>query len=603
MTDIEHTHRVNMKKPKHNSLALQCLAWAALALVSLPANAANSAAPDFTTIPSVTPATSNANSFVALNLTPEALSTDNPVVKINMARWFSGSTLIMQEPNGDLQQILFQNRADAAPYDQLMQDDATTEVPFKAGETRVIIDIGGQRTLQSFGFFSFSARGTLDIYYSNSSEMIKTVKTDPAEWKSANAHTDINTKQVVSLNLGAIDAHYIMIVFTMAEPGTISPLSMLGVISTTKDKKATVPNQASDDEEKKKNAKPVNPDDLVEFDYANAAYGTKVTHVLGGNTSEAQNVLGTNPKQSLILGSGTDQNAAATTAQTPAPAPATDTTSAAPVKVDNIFVVDMGKDHDINKVGLLFKTEGSGKFDFYLLKQLPTKTDNKTTGAIPAKTARLSRYQPILLAASEGSLAEALMLAQGAPAPDAAGGGGSGDIKPVDYLPADFFTNTKPTFTQEVAGNNNDNKITQNYDNNLQFRFALIRWVPTTPNQPPVEIFKVNLIGKVSIDNYVAASKSNVNLGPPASAPPSYAVVGPNPPPGQTADPGPGSNPAPTPTPTPTTKNPSPAPSQQIGDTGGGSGGNGGGTGGGGGGGGGSDPTEPPTPTAPSITP
>jgi len=539
-----------------------------------------------------------------MNITPEALTDSNPVVKINMARWFTGSTFIQQLPTGELQQIVFQNRTDSGPFEALMEDDATSPIPFPTGETRIVIDIGGTRTVQSFGFFSFTAKGTLDLYYSDSTEMVKTIKTDPTEWKSANVHATINSKQVVSINLGAIDAHYVMAVFTLTEPGTISPLSMLGVISTDKKKKATAPDQETDQQKK---GKVINPEDLVEFDYANAAYGTKVTHVVGGSVKEAQNVLGADPKQSLTMGNATaTAGAPVTTAATPqaaAAAPATTTPADSNAKTDtnNIFVVDMGKEHDINKVGLLFKTEGSGKFDFYLLKELPTKAggNNPAPGA-PATTgsptSRLYGSKPIFLVANEGSLAEALFLAQ--VAPDAsAGGGNDATIKPVDYLPGNFFQNTKPTFTQEVTGGNNDNKITHNYDNNLQIRFALIRWVPTTPNQPPVEVFKINLIGKVPVDNFSRASKTNINLGPPSVSPPSFAIVGSTPPPGQTADPSPPTPPAPP-------SNPNPSPSQGSSSGGGRTGGGGDtGTGGGGGGGGDPGPTVPPNVPQPSITP
>jgi len=604
MADTVYADRVNMKKPKLNSLALQCPVWLALLLAPFCAAAADAPA----TVATAATVADNSGAVV-MNITPEALTNSNPVVKINMARWFTGSTFIKELPNGDLQQIVFQNRTDIGPFEALMEDDATTPVPFPTGVTSLVIDIGGTRTVQSFGFFSFTMRGTLDLYYSDSTEMLKTVKIDPTEWKSANVHTEINSKQVVSINLGAIDAHYVMAVFTLSEPGTISPLSMLGVIATDKNKKAASPDQETDDQKK---GKVVNPEDLVEFDYANAAYGTKVTDVIGGKVNEAQNVLGADPKQALVLGNATIQataapaTAATSTPATPAlaaaPAPATATTPATtPEKktdTNNIFVVDMGKEHDINKVGLLFKTEGSGQFDFYLLKQLPTKTVATPNGA-PANpagtgpTAWLDQPEPVLLAASEGSLAEALILAQ--TTPDAPAGGGDGSIKPVDYLPADFFKNTKPTFSQAVTGGNSDNKITQNYDNNLQIRFALIRWVPTDASQPGVQVFKVNLIGKVPVDNFSRASKSNINLGPPSVSPPAFAIVGTTPPPGQTTDPSPPTPPAPP-------SNPNPSPSQATSsNAGGGRTGGGGDTGTTGGGGG--DPTVPPVAPQPSITP
>jgi hypothetical protein len=42
-------------------------------------------------------------------------------------------------------------------------------------------------------------------------------------------------------------------------------------------------------------------------------------------------------------------------------------------------------------------------------------------------------------------------------------------------------------------------------------RYVMLRWVPSTPNQAPIEVFEVNLIGIVPIATFVAASRINAN--------------------------------------------------------------------------------------------
>jgi len=527
-------------------------AWAAAAPVAAPA-----AAPAGTA------------GQMQLQLTPEAIAKGTQMIEVNMARWFFGATLIQQDKNGALTRIVFQNRADS-PYSLLLDDDATASLKLPAGETRVVIDIGGTKTTTRFGFFCFSAAGSVDLYSSNASDLVKTL--DPADtkvWTPVNAHADLTARTSVDLSLRGLEARYVMVVFHLTQPGEIGPVALFGNADVS-----SLADIAPDQEEKKdpnKKAAVVNQNDLIEFDYANRAFGSKVTHVAGGDVKDAQAVLSSDPTKKLVLGDNTTQTA-----------------PGQPTKLTNVFVVDMGKERDINKVGLLFNTGGPGKFEFYFLNALPTED-------AAAKTASLQdarQAQPILLAAMSGSLAEALILAQVAP--------DLGGVSTVQYLPDNFFDQNKPGITQNVT--TDSTRVAQTFDNNLKFRFALVRWVPNSPNQPPVEILRVNLIGKVPPDNFFAASKK----GSEAASLPNSAAGVVTPTPGLTAPAG--STPAAS---TSTSSATSAATSAATGESAAtssatgsgaatGAGGGGTGAGGGGTGGGGGSPPEPPPPPQPT---
>jgi hypothetical protein len=470
----------------------------------------------------------------ALNITPEALSTTHKVVKINLARWLNGARLLEPQPNGDLKTVVYDEYESAQnallsknpntppALGALMDDDATAQVPLKQGDTSVIVDCGIARTIERFGFFSFSAAGSVDIYYSDTSP--QSAKPDDKIWKSANIHQAFGSRRIVNVDLKGMDSRFVMIVYKLNAPGNIGPIALFGSIDLKN------PIAAPNQEDKDGKVKVVPPEDLVEFDYAQSAYGSKVSHVVGGDVDEAQNVLNSDPTKSLTLGAvgATSQNQ--------------------DVKSENIFIVDMGEKRDINKVGLLFSTSGNGSFEFYFLDNLPTRPKSAKT----AFNDYLRRPQPILLASNDNRFAEAILLAQ-----DTTG------VTQLDYLPADFFSSNKPGFTQAIQGDNNNGRIAGTFDNTEKFRYALIRWVPQTPNQPPIEVFRVNLIGKVPMEDFGTSSKSMVNALDPTgkldpavtpSTPPTVGLTTPTPPSGPSTPPTnqpPTNEPPPNPNPTP----------------------------------------------------
>jgi hypothetical protein len=517
-----------MKKPNLNSLVLRL--WPlGLALSGL---AADAPPPDSAAAPMVAV---NSGSQIALDVTPAALSTSHIVVKVNLARWLNGARLVEPQTNGDLKTIVYEDYATAqnvaqikdaaapATFGALLDDDATVQVPFQQGETSIIVDVGIMRTIEHFGFFSFSAAGSVDIYYSSTSP--DSAKTTDKSWQSANIHQAFGSRRIVNVDLKSLDARFVMMVFKMNAAGSIGPVALFSSVDLKHP--LTAPNQ----EDANGKVKIVPPEDLVEFDYAQSAYGSKVSDVSGGQVEQAQNVLNSDPSQHLTLG-------AANTTET--------------VKPENIFIVDMGQKRDINKVGLLFSTEGNGTFSFYFLDTLPTKPKDTKTAFDEFQR----RPQPILLASNDNALAEALFLAQDAPPV----------IQQVDYLPTDFFSTNKPGFTQAINSSNNTGRIAGVFDNTEKFRFALVRWMPQDPNQPPVDVFRVNLIGKVPMEDFGLASSDTVNaldptgilqpaVTPGTPGPPVHLDTPPPPPSPPTTDPPPTQPPTPTP-PTPPTPPP-----------------------------------------------
>jgi hypothetical protein len=171
----------------------------------------------------------------------------------------------------------------------------------------------------------------------------------------------------VNVDLKTIEARYVMMVFKMTKPGTIGPLALFSSVDLKH------PIQAPNQEDANGKVKVVPPEDLVEFDYAQSAYGSKVSAVSGGPVDEAQNVLTSDPSKSLTLGANSDN---------------------APKKPENIFIVDMGSKRDISKLGLLYSTSGNGTFEFYFLDTLP---GTLTTSTTPIATNTATSFNEYLL--------------------------------------------------------------------------------------------------------------------------------------------------------------------------------------------------------------
>jgi uncharacterized membrane protein YgcG len=368
------------------------------------------------------------------------------------------------QPDGE-PKTLSLSEHDLSPFSPLLDQDATAPTPISAGPTRIIIDIGAIKLIKRVGFFSLSANGTVDIYYTNTQTGLSP---DSPRWLLTNAKSAVAPNTPVDIALQPLSARYLMLAFNSTAPGDIASLAIFAQRPLIG--KAVAPVQPGVNGV----PAPTNPTQKAEdFDFGPSAFGSRVTHIAGGNVSNAQNVLNGNTSTPTVLGQ--DANS------------------------DNILVVDLGATREVNKLGLLFSSKGPGNLEFYMLDDLPAALKKSTTAAATTtKTAALfpSQLTPsFLLAASAGSLGEALALAQLAQSDNSA-------VK-MAYLPPDFFSNYKPIFVKHVNGD--EQNITDKFDK-LPCRYLIIRWVPDNPANQALDLFHLSLIGPVPEDAYAEAT-------------------------------------------------------------------------------------------------
>jgi hypothetical protein len=298
------------------------------------------------------------------------------------------------------------------------------------------------------------------------------------------------------LNTEPLDARYLMLSFNINQIGEIGSLAIFG--QTKRIVTAAAPGQPGI------NGVPAttNPNQKsMDFDYGPAAYGSHVTHVSGGNVADAQKAIDGDPNTAVQLGQNPGQ--------------------------DNIMVLDLGATREISKLGLLFSSPGPGAFEFYFMNDLPNSLKNANEGnslapasggnataptnggntTAPAgsgmpKTAMWRQpngtLRPLLLAADEGSLAEALALAQL----------GQADVQTA-YLPPDFFQTHQPNVVEKVKGN--EERITMKFDK-VPMRYVIVRWIPdsTGPNaNTECSIYELHIIGQTPESYYLAAMAVN----------------------------------------------------------------------------------------------
>ena len=420
------------------------------------------------------PASSSAipSTPVPLALTPASVLNQSGLY--NLARWYAGSGLVVMQPDGEPKTLTLADH-DQSPFSPLLDQDGSVATPIGAGDTRIVIDLGDIKLIKRVGFFSFTENGTVDIYYTNSRTDLSPTST---RWLLTNARAPIAPGVPVDITLQPLSARYIMLAFNSTAAGSIGSLAIFAQRPMVGH--ATAPEQPG------VNGVPAvaaASNRAIDFDFGPSAFGSRVTHVAGGNVSQAQNALDGDPKTATVLGESAHS--------------------------DNIMIVDLGATREVNKLGLLFGSQGPGNLEFYMVDDLPASLKKPAPGSTPASapasapapaaaskpTAFVQRPQPaFLLASTAGSLGEALALAQLAQA-DAA--------VQLAYLPPDFFTNYKPIFIKHVNGD--EQRLSEKFDK-LPCRYLIIRWVPDNPNNQALSLFEVNLIGPVPEAGYNAAA-------------------------------------------------------------------------------------------------
>jgi hypothetical protein len=465
-----------MKKP--NFILLCLAAWLSIAsgiyAATEPASAptadtvGQAPAASTSTTTSATTASNVPTSAVPLAVTPAAAFAHPN--QLNLARWYTGAAIVVTQPDGEPKSLAFAER-DQSPYSALLSEDATASAPIGPGPTRIVIDLTHPQIIDHMGFYSFSATGTVDVYYSST-----VLAPTSTHWKLTNVRANFSADKAISIQLQPLDARYIMLAFNPTQAGSIGALSIFaknGMIG-----RATAPVQPG------VNGVPPSTDPsqrAVDFDFGPSAFGSRVTHVSGGNVSQAQNAIDGDPKTAVVLGGNQTQSQ------------------------DNILVVDLGATRVVDKLSLLFGSQGPGKLEFYMLNDLPPSLK----GAPPATPAKPTSFlqpniaTPFLLASTSDALAEALALSQ-MTATDI-------DVQTA-YLPPDFFTSHAPNFVKTITGN--EERMGEKFDK-LPCRYLIIRWVPDKPAAgsseaaaPPsqaLSLYEVNLIGPVPEEAYAAA--------------------------------------------------------------------------------------------------
>jgi hypothetical protein len=422
--------------------------------------------------PLVSPATGSSSSPLYGNVTAGAVplavtpaSYFNNPSRLNLARFYNGAAIVVIQPDGEPKTLAFTER-DQSPYSVLLGADSSTPAPIGPGPTRVIVDLGRSQLIDSLGFYSFSANGSVDVYYSSERAALSP---DSTRWKLTNARATMAPSSPVDIKLQPLDARYVMLAFYPTGPGSIGALAIYAQKPVTGKASApvqpgvngvpatTTPNQRA-----------------VDFDFGPSAFGSRVTHISGGNVADAQNFLDGNPKSATVLG---QDNSAG----------------------DNIIVIDLGATREVNKLGLVFHPQGPGNLEFYMLDTLPPSMKTSAPGATALKAATIilrdGSSAPLLLASTTGSLAEALALSQLAQSQN--------NIETA-YLPPDFFASHKPIFVKGVKPG--DDRFNEKFDK-LPCRYLIIRWVPDSnaPGQSALALNNLSLIGPVPEEAYSAA--------------------------------------------------------------------------------------------------
>ncbi len=459
-----------------SSLLVSLTAQAALPTVSNPA-----ASPPATTPTSAagTPAPTSQGA-VTVDVTPEAVLSQP--VHVNFARWSVGSQIVVPSPTGGLQSLSFADRAQS-PLSNLIDDDPTTTCTLGPAPAFLIVDLRRLQVIDRVSFYSLTAAGTAEVFYSD----VMPDALDSPKWKSADVRVDFPANLPTGIPLQPIGARYVMVKMTFTKPGSIDSLAIFGM--TTVGEQAVAPEQPQISGTKPKpNSK------SVDFDFGPSAYGSRVTHVSGGNVDKAQQAIDGDPSTGVALGKDKAQN--------------------------NLLVVDLGTNREIDKLSLLFASKQPGTFEFYMLGELPESLQTAGTGDAPADASGAKPADapaakaptswlpanPLLGSpvASAGRLASALVFARIAASTE-------GTMQ-VASLPPDFFDKYKPNAIEKVIGN--ETRLNVRFDK-LQCRYVIVRWIPaaggnadltkiTNPDDDGQvsNVFEINIIGSVPDDAY-----------------------------------------------------------------------------------------------------
>ena len=247
------------------------------------------------------------------------------------------------------------------------------------------------------------------------------------------------TEKFVNFEFSHIDARYVHIKFDIEKAGEIGSLSVFGsttVADTTFDREHV--------QSTKELAR--NPEDAVSFDYASLYTGSAITHVNAGNYVDAKQMI---------------DDDVPTYYEFPA------------LSGQSIMIVDIDAQTRVNRVSMLIDS-GAGVLEFYYLPELPeeltgeeTEPDSEATEASNSSSRR------------RGKLRE------------------NGQILKVASLSPEYFAGQNPDFLKNVASG--EDRIRLSFDE-LEGRFLLIRWLPSSEEPRSLLIYEISLLGDVFRD-------------------------------------------------------------------------------------------------------
>ncbi|WP_309398701.1 hypothetical protein [Cerasicoccus maritimus] len=446
---------------------------------------------------------STATEDISLIEVPQATQEELLDKQKNLARWHMGATLY-DASEDFLNPITWQEADSTETIGVLMLDDPTGAFHVKPGEYRFVVDLNDFFTVTRFNFKNFTAKGSVQLFYSRSLEA-----PDASAWKSAAEPDAFTRNQVVSPKFLPFEARYIMAHLIIEEEGLIGNMGAFGDLSVAEVRM----NEQKRDENIAANTNRSTDSKPVKYNYASAHSDSRVSYVSSGDASQAIAMIDDDVESSYEF---------------------------SPDDKENIVIVDLGDQREVNSVSMLFES-GPGTFDFYVVNKLPddiqqmldeqTEQNNAKREALKAKPDK-GENDDMAMIFNHGQW-EPLLLAQNNVG-DALGSvvGFAGDtIFSTIALPGEFFSSLSPTVEQTVNGS--DERFRINFSN-LTGRYLIIRFVPTPGSGTNMKVYEVSLMGDIivqddepPVDRIEAFSMFNPGSGSLELAPPPQQILAP----------------------------------------------------------------------------
>jgi len=377
----------------------------------------------------------------------------------NLARWHMGAT--MYDASGDyLNPLNWQETDSTESMGALMTDDPTARYRVDPGTHRFVIDLGEFFTIERFNFKNFTARGRVELYFSESLE-----PPEGKAWREAAPPVALTQEEVISPKFTPFEARYLMAELDITQAGDIGNLGAFGNLSVAEVrlKEAKRDEDIATDATSATNRRP------VKLNYASASADSRVSYVSSGQAPASIAMIDDDVETFYQFDD----------------------------EEENIVIIDLSQQRDVNSVSMLVDS-GPGEFDFFVLNKLPDNIEK----VIEEREKQLSESDPepadddMAMIFNQGRW-EPLLLAQNG---DAIGGivnFASEAIFATVQIPGDFFANLSPTVETTVNGSEERFRIDFA---NLQGQYLIIRFIPA-PGSGGVVIYEVSLMGDVPADD------------------------------------------------------------------------------------------------------